>query len=143
MKNFRQAFSMLELVFVIVVIGVLSAIAIPKFATTRNDAIITKGKSTLAAVRSALATERQKRILRGEFSEITSLGASGGNVFTGFDGNTSFPVLEYPPKSGTGNGQWSSSTNGRIYTFHYYNSGTCDFNLTGNRLKGTCDVFGD
>ncbi len=38
---------MIELVFVIVVIGILSAIAIPKFAATRDDAIITKAIATL------------------------------------------------------------------------------------------------
>ena len=47
---------MIELVFVIVVIGILSAIAIPKFAATRDDAIITKARTTVASVRSALAT---------------------------------------------------------------------------------------
>ncbi len=64
---------MIELVFVIVVIGILSAIAIPKFAATRDDAHITRGLATLASVRSAIATERQKQILRGDFTGITSL----------------------------------------------------------------------
>ena len=39
----KKAFTMVELVFVIVVIGILSAIAIPKLAATRDDAHITKG----------------------------------------------------------------------------------------------------
>ena len=71
---------MIELVFVIVVIGILSAIAIPKMVATRDDATIAKEIATIGAVRSALATERQKRILRGDFTAITSLNSTGTNV---------------------------------------------------------------
>jgi prepilin-type N-terminal cleavage/methylation domain-containing protein len=38
MRRFRQGFTMIELVFVIVVIGILSSIAIPKLSATRDDA---------------------------------------------------------------------------------------------------------
>ncbi|MDP3465308.1 MAG: type II secretion system protein, partial [Sulfuricurvum sp.] len=34
----RSAFTMVELVFVIVIVGILAAIAIPRFAATRYDA---------------------------------------------------------------------------------------------------------
>jgi len=143
-NSHRKAFTMLELVFVIVVIGILSAIAIPKFATTRDDAFVSRGKSTLAAVRSAIATERQKRILRGDYTAINNLsnGASG-RIFTKFnddgDGNAN-NVLDYGLKNGTADGLWSKT--GTTYTFHYQ-GGTCAFSLTSNRLTGICTKFGD
>jgi len=40
MKRGREAFTMIELIFIIVIIGILAAVAIPKLAATRNDAYI-------------------------------------------------------------------------------------------------------
>ena len=142
----KKAFTMIELVFVIVVIGILSAIAVPKFAATRDDAMVSKGKSILAAVRNAIATERQKRILRGDFTSITDLSNGGaGLVFSKFsadgDGNAN-RVLEYPPKSCASDGCWSGS--GTSYTFHVPGGTSCTYTLSNNRLTTTgCAVFGE
>ena len=35
----KSAFTMIELIFVIVILGILAAVAIPKFAATRDDAV--------------------------------------------------------------------------------------------------------
>ncbi len=151
-KN-RKAFTMLELIFVVVVIGILSAIAIPKFAVNRNDAVIVKAKATVAAVRASLATERQKRILRGSFDPIYKLSSSttlGVPIFDAFDGNTTNPVLEYAPiscKTANLDGCWKVTTAGTVggtavYTFNMPMSGTAVFELTGNRFncKSSTDI---
>ena len=131
----KKAFTMIELIFVIVVIGILSAIAIPKMAATRDDAQITKGLATLASVRSAIATERQKQILRGEFTGITKLNGSGG-VFSRFNDVNGSLVLEYDVESCTDRiGCWSTS-NGVAYTFKTL-SGDCTYTLQNNRFEDT------
>ena len=137
---------MIELIFVIVIIGVLSAIAVPKFAATRDDALIVKGRDTLASVRSAISAEKQKRVLRGDFTQITDLSAGGaGYVFDKFSadkmGNNT-PVLEYAPQSCTSPGCWSGS--GTTYTFYLPVSGTCTYTLSNNRLTTSgCSALGD
>ena len=115
----KKAFTMIELVFVIVVIGILSAIAVPKFAATRDDALISKGRAEVAAMRSAIATERQKRILRGNFDAITATEVPG--------------LLDYGLSS-----HWSG------LTFTGPSGSTCAFKIDSNKLviDGTCGVSG-
>jgi general secretion pathway protein G len=111
------------LVFAIVVIGILSAIAIPKFAATRDDAIVSKGRATVAALRSAIAMERQKRILSGVFTDIT--------------GGEAKALLDY----GLDTTRWNVSSNN--FTFTAPDGSTCVFSVSSNKfVKGTCSVDG-
>ena len=119
MNQSRRAFSMMELIFVIVIIGILSAVAVPKLAATRDDAEITKARTVVASVRNALAMERQKRILRGDFKKITAVGGNDNTVFGHFftsNGDTGVDVMEYSIASEPNKkNRWSF--NGGIYTF--------------------------
>ncbi|RAX55337.1 hypothetical protein CCY99_01165 [Helicobacter sp. 16-1353] len=46
----RNAFSMMELVFVIVILAVVAAVAVPRFVATRTDSRVAKYKSDIATV---------------------------------------------------------------------------------------------
>ena len=118
MKNSRYAFSMIELIFVIVILGILSAVAIPKLAANRMDAQIVKARSDVASIRSSIATERQTRLIKGDSDFISGLSQ---NSTTLFDGNDSdHTLLLYGLAAGTENGRWENTDGSpyKKYKFH-------------------------
>jgi len=52
----RSGFTMIELVFVIVILGVLAVVAIPKLSATRDDAKITNMANSIAVAASEVAS---------------------------------------------------------------------------------------
>jgi len=51
----RSGFTMIELIFVIVILGILASVAIPKIAATRDDAKVSKALTELATLKSDLS----------------------------------------------------------------------------------------
>jgi len=145
MKQSKKAFTMIELVFVVVIIGILAGVAIPRLSATRDDAEITKARTMVASIRNALAMERQKRILRGNFNSINAVGGTSTGVFGNFDDNSSQPmVLEYAEPSSTNNGRWQFVTIGGANIYRYNClalGGSVDFNVTNGRF--VCDETTD
>lgn len=127
----RKAFTMIELVFVIVVLGILAAIAVPRFAATRDDAQIAKGRSDVAAIRAAIVSERQSRLLKGESSYISALHGATSDVL--FDGNDStHKLLQYGITSEDKNGHWQLASGKYIFKVMNVNN-----EFTYNSADGT------
>jgi len=112
---------MIELVFVIVVLGILAAVAIPKFAVSRNDATIAKGRSDVASIRSGIITERQTRLIRGDYAFIpngTGTYTKNGTTYKQMDNGGLFGgVLMYPISASTGNDGWSGTNESGTYVY--------------------------
>ncbi len=135
MKKNKNAFTMIEMIFVIVILGILAAIAVPKMAATRTDAEITKGRADIASIRSAIISERQGRLIQGSSGWITQLSQ---NTTTLFDGNGTSQLLMYGIAAVAGSGHWQS-TDATHYTFTIQ---TTAVTFTYNNITGifTCDT---
>jgi len=72
----RAGFTMIELIFVIVILGILAAVAIPKLAATRSDAQASKMVSDLA---TCVGDAGSAYLKDGNFSNIS--GAADGTVW--------------------------------------------------------------
>lgn len=60
MKKMQKAFSMIELVFVIVILGIIASIALPKLSLTRSDAQYT---AIVADIQTIMSTIEQKYLV--------------------------------------------------------------------------------
>ncbi|ABS52279.1 prepilin-type N-terminal cleavage/methylation domain-containing protein [Campylobacter hominis] len=78
----KKAFTMIELIFVIVVLGILAGIAVPRLAATRDDATIAKMRGDLASIRSGISLKRSQNMMRGNIG-WPELGANFSNVVQG------------------------------------------------------------
>ena len=52
----KKGFTMIELIFVIVILGILGTVAIPRLAATRDDAEVTKAVTNIQTIISDLGT---------------------------------------------------------------------------------------
>ena len=139
----KSAFTMIELIFAIVIIGILAAIAVPKLMVTRDDAIYVKGKSQLSSIKSGITMQKSKNMLRG----ITNSGSYYPTKLDNYypteqqylfyfgDGNSS-NILESPiyPKKSQGYWWESNST-----TYHYFVSDDKNVTFTYNPQTGSFD----
>jgi type IV pilus assembly protein PilA len=89
----RKGFTLIELLIVVVIIGILAAIAIPKFANTKSKAYITAQKSDLRNLVSAQESFFSDSARYGTLAEL------------GFKGSTGVT----PPVIATGAGFWTAT----------------------------------
>jgi type IV pilus assembly protein PilA len=91
MKSNRKGFTLIELLIVVVIIGILAAIAIPKFANTKEKAYVASMKSDL---RNLMTAEE------GYFADFQAYGSTAAVNFTSTSGVTVTATPAPPPAAG-------------------------------------------
>ena len=144
MKYQRKAFTMIELIFVIVILGILSSVAISKMAVTRDDAELVKGRAQVAGIRNAITLLRNTNMLQAmgakwpDKLDALAGNANNGEALFGYDtddGNLSKKLLDYPLYAKNSNGHWKKVANNR-YAYRVMN---IDVNFTYTTASGQFD----
>ena len=78
----RNAFTMIELIFVIVILGILASIAIPKLSATRDDASTSVEVNNLAACIMDLGTQYTGRSTLNTSESDACINTFAENCFT-------------------------------------------------------------
>jgi prepilin-type N-terminal cleavage/methylation domain-containing protein len=64
-KHTQSGFTLIELVIVIVILGILASVAIPKYEDMREQARVATMKGQLGSIRSAIAIQYARNALNG------------------------------------------------------------------------------
>lgn len=138
----KRAFTLIEVLFVLLILGILATIAIPKFSHVLDQADIGKAKSTVSAIRGGIQVYKNKHILLGEEPYPSSLDSSSNQLFD--------VVLPHGIAPSTKAGGWSKS--GEYYIFHTnagdiafkYDSSNGTFDCVSNEpttIENICNNF--
>jgi MSHA pilin protein MshA len=80
MKKIQRGFTLIELIVVIVILGILAATALPKFADLSNDARYASLKGALGAVNSAAALAHGAALVSASGLGSTSVTMEGTTI---------------------------------------------------------------
>jgi len=109
MRRNKRGFTLIELVIVIVILGVLAAIALPKFADLISDSKISATKAGLGAIRAVVALKYSANIA-GHTDAQTNTSVIGATDF--FDGH--LPVNQVVGTAATAIGTVAATVNGSV-----------------------------
>ena len=139
----KKAFTIIDLIFVIVILGILAAVAVPKLGKSKETADIAKGRSDVASIRSAILSERQSQLVKGKRDFIEKLTPNTASTIL-FTGDGTRKLLLYGIKKGAWKHtatQTYTYTVGTTVTQFTYDDDTGMFECTTG--DGFCDEMVD
>jgi len=80
MHKQQQGFTMIELVMVIVILGILAAVALPRFYDLQRDARVSKTQAIMGSVRSASAIAHSAAIVNTQTAATGTVTMEGAAI---------------------------------------------------------------
>ncbi|MEA2100717.1 MAG: prepilin-type N-terminal cleavage/methylation domain-containing protein [Campylobacterota bacterium] len=142
MNNFKYAFSLIELIFVIVIIGILSVVVTTQYGGIINEAKFSQAKATISSVRAAIIMHRRGNIIKGDpsYPAILDDASYNSEQESLFDGNGTIEMLQYPIYSKIKAGKWMKIAENQ-YHYRVSDSSAKDlvFDYNSSTGKFDCD----
>jgi len=112
-NNNQKGFTLIELVIVIVILGILAAVGIPKFLELRDEAEKASVDQMIGSLESALTIYASKQYVNGNSISVVNPFDELSNIPTNYNG-----VNDPVNPTNTPQGTWSFRTSGNWIMYH-------------------------
>ena len=114
----ERGFTLIELVMVIVVLGILAAVAIPKFTDLRSNARLSAESGVLGAVRGGIASAHAESLMSAATHEWPASLETSGETSTVFEAVLEQGISTSDGWSVASDTVYTNSGTGNTYTYH-------------------------
>lgn len=131
MRRYLKSFSLIEVIFAILIIAIISSVALPKLFSLSQETSYIQLKSDLATIRNALLNYKNNSIMKNTTSVLQKLEENDATLFSNILSKP-IPIKEDYP-------HWSKK-NDTTYLYNFSQNSSLEFFYDKHNLSFLCDT---